>query len=125
MRIWIGLVLAAGLGGGRAFAQSSNDVYRLFRVLECPAVGDEYEKMVSRLDSIKASIREGANCANVSLQVKSLEDLVATDRSAVMAIVDGSKDQALTDDQAKQVRDYAENVTKKVAALSDLFLHNN
>lgn len=121
-------------------AQSSNEIYRLFPVLECPAIGDEYEKMIARIDSIKAAIKEDANCENVTLEVKSLEDLVVKDRKAVLDIVNGvseeegdnssqnqllGQERTLTADQSRQVREYAENVTKKVAAITDLFTRSN
>lgn len=127
-----------------AVAQNSNEIYRLFPVLECPAIGDEYEKMIARIDSIKAAIKEDANCENVTMQVKSLEDLVVKDRQAVLDIINGEapvvekkdgkpssenqllgQEGTLTADQARQVREYAENVTKKVAAITDLFTRSN
>lgn len=127
-------------------AQTGSDIYRLFPVLECPAIGDEFEKMLSKLESIKVSIKENANCENIALQVKSLEDLVVNDREEVVAIIrrkqaegqtpvaEGQPSQqvpgqgqgpSLNDQEAETIRAYAENVTKKVAALNDLFLRNN
>lgn len=53
---------------------------KLFPAASCPAVGEEYEQMLSKLDSIKASIKDGANCSQVVLKVKSLEQLLSTDR---------------------------------------------
>lgn len=107
------------------FAQAPQDLYRIFPVLECPAVGEEFEKMISKLEGIKSSIRKDANCSNVQLQVENLEQLVVSDRETVMNIVSQSQNAPLTEDQARQVRNYAENVTKKVAALNDLFMRTN
>lgn len=114
--------LALTVLSSSVWAQNTNEIYRLFPVLECPAIGEEYEKMISRLDSIKAAIKEDANCNNVTMEVKSLEDLVVKDRQAVLAIVNGKEDEPLTAEQAAKLRDYAENVTKKVAAVNDLFM---
>ncbi len=119
-------ILAMAAFSAHVSAQTTtNEIYRLFPVLECPAIGEEYEKMISRLDSIKAAIKEDANCENVTLEVKKLEDLVVGDRQAVLDIVNGTGENPLTAEQAAKVRDYAENVTKKVSAISDLFMRSN
>lgn len=118
-------VLAVAVLSLPVWAETTQDMYRLFPVLECPGVGEEYEKMISRLDSIKAAIKEDANCDNVTMEVKTLEDLVVGDRKKVLEIVEGSEENPLTAEQAQQVRDYAENVTKKVAAITDLFTRSN
>jgi hypothetical protein len=141
-RLLLTLVAVSSLS---ATAQPTNEIYRLFPVLECPAIGDEYEKMIARIDSIKAAIKEDANCQNVTMEVKSLEDLVVTDRKAILEILNGEQEEAaqgqgqqgasqdqltgqartLTAEQAQQVREYAENVTKKVSAITDLFTRSN
>jgi len=108
-----------------AWSAPNDDIYRLFPVLECPKVGEEFEQMISKLESVKSAIRKDANCRNVELQVKSLEDLVIKDRQEVMDIVGKSETESLSEDQARKVRSYAENVTKKVAALNDLFMRTN
>jgi hypothetical protein len=108
-----------------AWGQSATDIYHLFPVLECPKVGEEFEKMIAKLESVKSSIRNGANCKNVEKQVESLEKLVVTDRQEVMDMLSNQSGDTLTSDQAKKVRTYAENVTKKVAALNDLFMRAN
>jgi hypothetical protein len=97
----------------------------LFQVLDCPAIGDEYDQLLSKLESIKTSIKKDANCANVELKVKSLQDLVTTERQKVMDVISTAGDNPLTAEQSKIVRDYAEDVTKKVAALNDLFSQSN
>lgn len=107
-----------------AWAQKSSNPKHLFPVLQCPGIGEEYEKMLTRLDAIRASIKSGANCQNVAMKVKSLEDLVTTDRERVLGIVNQGQ-QSLSREQAQQVREYAENVTKKIASLMDLFLNSN
>jgi hypothetical protein len=108
-----------------AWGQSPTDIYRRFPVLQCPKIGEEFEKMIAKLESVKSSIRKEANCKNVELQVESLEKLVVTDRQEVMDIISGQSGDTLSADQAKKVRNYAENVTKKVAALNDLFMRTN
>ncbi|MBX3022172.1 MAG: hypothetical protein KF799_10905 [Bdellovibrionales bacterium] len=97
----------------------------LFPVLACPAVGDEFEKMISKLDSIKTSIREDANCRNVQLKVDDLQKLVTDDRQRIMDIVGNAQGAPLSADQTLAVKNYAESVTKKVAALNDLFSQSN
>ncbi len=113
------------LASGFSQAQAPRDIYRLFPVLSCPAVGNEYEKMISKLDAIKTSIKSDANCQNVALKVKSLEDLVVKDRQKVLELTQQEKIENLTAEQAQLVRDYAENVTKKVSSLMDLFMNSN
>ncbi len=108
-----------------SWGQSSQGIYRQFPVLQCPKVGEEFEKMISKLESVKSAIRNNANCKNVELQVKSLEDLVVKDRQEVMDIVTKTQSESLTEEQSKKVRAYAENVTRKVAALNDLFMRTN
>lgn len=113
--VLLGLVLSSPAFAGQP----------LFSTLACPAIGEEYGKMIAKLDAIKASVKRDANCDQVALKVKSLEDLVGKDRDAVLDIFDKAQGQALTPEQSKTVRDYAENVTKKVAALNDLFSQAN
>ncbi len=108
-----------------AWGRSATDLYRLFPVVQCPKVGEEFEKMIAKLEGVKASIRKEANCKNVTDQVESLEKLVITDRQEIMDMLSGQSGDTLTADQAKKVRTYAENVTKKVAALNDLFMRAN
>ncbi len=98
---------------------------KLFPVTQCPAVGDEYVNMLAKLETVKASIKAGANCENVALQVKSLEDLLAADRERVLQIIESGRTSSLTLDQSEFVRTYAENLTKKVTALYDLFSGSN
>lgn len=97
----------------------------LSTVAQCPAVGEEFETMLAKLDNIKTSIKEGANCANVTLKVQSLQDLLTTERQKILEIVQGGQSHALTPEQTEQVRNYAEEVTKKIAALHDLFTGSN
>jgi hypothetical protein len=94
-------------------------------VLSCPRVGSEYEEMVAKLAAIETSIRKDANCAAVLRNVRSLEDLVGKDRDQVLAIVEAANGESLNAEQSKTVRDYAENLTKKVASLNDLFTRSN
>ena len=108
-----------------AWGQLATDIYRLFPVLECPKVGEEFEKMIAKIEGIKSSIRKDANCKNVELQVESLEKLLVTDRQEVMDMISNQSSDTLTADQAKKVRTYAENITKKVASLNDLFMRAN
>ncbi len=98
---------------------------KLFPVTQCPAVGEEYENLLAKLDAVKASIKAGANCEAVALKVKSLEDLMATDREKVLEIVESGRTNSLTLEQSEFVRGYAEKVTKKVTALYDLFSGSN
>lgn len=108
-----------------AYPASGLDLYKLFPVLQCPSIGDEYEALVEALTAIKASVKDGANCNQVNQKVKSLEQLITTDREAVLNIVNNLNGTNLTADQAAIVRKYAEDVTKKVTSLQDLFLKTN
>ena len=104
---------------------SELDLYKLFPVLQCPSIGDEYEALVEQLTAIKASVKDGANCSQVNQRVASLEQLITTDREAVLNIVNNLNGANLTAEQATIVRKYAEDVTKKVASLQELFLKTN
>ena len=97
----------------------------MFPMLDCPGIGTEFEKMLANLDSIKTSIKGDANCANVSLKVGSLQDLVTKDREAVMDIVRSVTGQSMSAEQSAVIRNYAENLTKQVTALNDLFTQSN
>lgn len=97
----------------------------LFPILACPAVGDEFNKLISKLDNIKTSVRKDGSCDKLTLKVESLEELVTKDREIVLDIIANAADKPLTPEQSKIVREYAENVTKKVAALNDLFSQSN
>lgn len=108
-----------------AAAQPAQNLYRLFPVLECPRIGDEYEQMISKLEAVKTSIKQDANCKNVEMNVKNLEDLVTKDRDEVLEIAGRAENQSLGADDAEKVRAYAENITKKVTALNDLFMRSN
>jgi hypothetical protein len=94
-------------------------------IAQCPAIGDEYEALLTKLDNIKTSVRDGANCANVALKVQTLQDLLTTEREKILKIVEQGQTQALTPQQTEQVKNYAEEITKKVAALNDLFTGSN
>ncbi len=91
----------------------------------CPAIGEEFSSLIAKLDDIKASVREGANCSNVALKVRDLEDLLVSDREKIKQIIDAGRTAPLTAEQTDTVRNYAEQVTVKVAALYDLFTGNN
>lgn len=119
------LFVALILGGQvHASIYSAGEIKRLFPVVECPAVSDEYEKMLNKLDDLKASIKKAANCKTTELKVKSLEDLFMQDRQKVLEILNAGREQVLSQQQTDFVRKYAEEVTKKVAAIHDLFVGN-
>ncbi|MGE4131726.1 MAG: hypothetical protein AB7F86_08805 [Bdellovibrionales bacterium] len=106
-------------------ARAAESFPGLPKMVKCPAIGDEYAKLLSKLDAIKASIKADANCKHVELKVKSLEDLLVTDRQKILDITSKSKEQILSQQEAALVADYAENVTTKVASLYDLFTDAN
>ncbi len=112
-----------------SFAQSNNQpgdqpVDSAYPTVNCPAVGQEYEKMVSKLDAIKTSIKDTANCKEVTMEVDSLQKLLDEDRTKVFEIVDSAKETGLTAEQSEFVKKYAEGLTKKVSGLNDLFMNS-
>lgn len=117
----LGLFFAVNAHAGNLTSQ----VNQIFPVLQCPAVTEEFATMISKLETIKTSIKATANCQNVVLQVDSLQKLLDDDRQKVLDIVSSSQEQGLTAEQSKIVKDYAEGLTKKVASLNDLFLNSN
>lgn len=98
---------------------------KVFPVHKCPAIGEEFETLLSKLDTIKASVKDGANCANVATQVQTLEALLVQERQRVLDLMESGHQQPLTAEQSEQVRRYAENLTKKVASLYNLFTGTN
>jgi len=93
--------------------------------VKCPTIGEEYQALVSKLETIKASIKESGNCKNVVLQVDSLQKLIGADRSKVLEIINRANGASLSVDDAAFVKQYAEGLTMKVASLNDLFLNSN
>ncbi len=109
-----------------ALATGTNpDLGKMFPVLQCPAVGEEYASMIGKLETIKTSIKDKGNCKNVELQVDTLKKLLDDDRQKVLDIVAKGKDVPLSEVDSDLVRKYAESLTKKVASLNDLFLNGN
>lgn len=94
---------------------------KIFQTVECPAVGEEYERMIAKLDAIKTSVKDSANCEPVNLAVKSLEQLLNGDRQKVLELIERGQDTPLTVEESNLISAYAENVTKKVSTLNDLF----
>lgn len=92
---------------------------------QCPAVGEEYTAMIGKLEAIKASVRKSANCNNVALKVKDLEQLLVTDRQKIKEIIESGRQAPLSAQQSEAVRDYAEQITVKVTSLYDLFTNSN
>ncbi len=97
----------------------------LSATVQCPAIGENFSKLIAKLDAIKASVREGANCSNVAMKVKSLEDLLVKDREKIEEIIVVGRQQPLTAEQTEAVKQYAEQITTKVTALYDLFSGSN
>ncbi len=94
-------------------------------LVTCPSIGEEYEQMISKLEAIKASVKDTGNCRNVVMQVDSLKKLLDEDRPKVMEIVNRGTETPLTAAQAELVKKYAEGMTTKVASLYDLFTNSN
>src|SRR5690606_4100863 len=84
-----------------------------------------FNKLLGRLESIKTKIKKTANCENVDLTVKSLEDLLVKDREKFLEIIEIGRTQPLNEEQTNQVRKYAENITLKVTSIYDLFTQAN
>ncbi len=97
----------------------------LTQPVQCPSIGDEFNKLLGRLESIKTKIKKTANCENVDLTVKSLEDLLVKDREKFLEIIEIGRTQPLNEEQTNQVRKYAENITLKVTSIYDLFTQAN
>ena len=103
----------------------SDDPTQLYQVAQCPAIGEDYERMVAKLDTIKAAIKDTGNCKHVTLAVDTLQKLLDEDRQKAIDIVDKSSEAGLSKEDSEFIKKYAEGLTKKVASLSDLFLHSN
>lgn len=93
-----------------------------YQLVKCPAVPEEYERMIAQLDSMKASIKENANCKPITDSVKTLEELLNTDRKKVIELVDRGDEVPLTAEESELIAKYSENITKKVSSLADLFM---
>lgn len=96
------------------------------QVVRCPAVGEEYNKMVSKLDGLKASIKKDANCDKTVVEkVDSMQQLLYQDRQKFLDLVAKAKVQPLTPEESDTISKYAENVTEKASNLADLITQNN
>jgi len=113
------------LAPAQAPAQTQTQAQAEPPAVQCPFIPVEYEQMIAKLDAVKTSIRKDANCTDITLKVKTLEDLVASDREAVMKIVESAGTAPLSGEQTEIIRKYAEEVTKKVAAINDLLSSSN
>lgn len=94
-------------------------------VLQCPAVPEEYSRMLMELTYLKSSIKEVANCAPIEKEVLSLEVLLGEKRKEVEALVSKNKEEALTLEEQEIIRTYVEEVTKKVFATVELLGRNS
>ncbi len=121
------LLIMAHFVGANAWsaAPETKGVFAMFPVLQCPSIGQEYEQLVAKLDALKASIKKDANCDNVTLKVEEMQTKLGRDRELILGIVNKGGEGNLTEAETKAVRDYAEDLTKKVAVLQDLFLQTN
>jgi hypothetical protein len=119
--VWVSFVLL--FGEGSALAADRPD--RLFEIAVCPEITEEYAGLLAKLDDIQTAIRGQANCDSVSLKVKSLEDLFVSQRQKLNEIIEAGKTADLTQEQSEFVRQYAEDVTTKVASLYDLIGQGN
>lgn len=97
----------------------------LFPVLQCPSIGQEYEQLVAKLDALKAAIKSDANCKDVTLKIEEMQSKMSRDRELIVGLVEKGSNSNLSEAEARAVRDYAEDITKKVATLQDLFMQTN
>lgn len=94
-------------------------------VLKCPAIPEQYSKMITQLNVLKTAIKKDAACEPINSEVASLESLIGKRRDEVQAIIDKSKTQALDETDLAKVKSYVEDVTKKVISTAELFDRNN
>lgn len=100
-------------------------LYRPQQILTCPAVGTSYSQMLNNLETLKNSIREGANCANATIKINDASKLNQDMRAEFLALIEKSKTEPLTNDEGKRIATYVENITENVATLVDLFTNSN
>lgn len=94
-------------------------------VLKCPAIPEEYSKMLTELKSLKSSIKQVANCEPIQQDVRKLEELLGDRRREVAELIKKNKTEALSDYEQEIIRTYVEEVTTKVFSTIELLNRNN
>ncbi len=99
--------------------------YEMAPVLKCPAVPEAYSKMITQLNVLKTAIKQEAACGPVNAEVKGLEELLGKRRTEVKALIEKSKTETLDEKELEAVREYVEDVTKKVLSTAELISRSN
>lgn len=94
-------------------------------VLKCPAIPEDYSKMLTQLNALKTTIKETANCKPVQKEVDSLEKLLNERRSEVLDLVKKSDATPLSSVEQDKIRLYAQDATVKVFNTIELLNRNN
>jgi hypothetical protein len=94
-------------------------------MVSCPAITEDFSKLLSRLDVLKATIKKGANCQDVNTTINTKFDGITKIRDRFLELVKKSQTDTLTDGEIKEIGNYADQVTSKVSSLIDLFTNAN
>lgn len=94
-------------------------------MVSCPAVSEDFSNLITRLDSLKASIKKGANCKDVDTTISSKFDGIAKTRDRFLELVKKSQTDTLTEAEIKEIGNYADQVTTKVSSIIDLMTNAN
>lgn len=95
------------------------------KVLRCPAVPPAYVKMLTDLNTLKATIKKDAACEPLNKEVESLTGLIDQPRQNLTDLLKRVKEtQTLDELDMETVRNYVESVTKKVFSLAELIERN-
>jgi hypothetical protein len=89
------------------------------QIVKCPSVADNYSSMLTKLDTLKASIKKDANCQMISDRLDKVARL-STDREKFLELIEKAKTTPLTEWEIKDLSAYVENVTQKVGNLVEL-----
>ncbi len=89
-------------------------------LLKCPAIPESYLNALTKLNVIKTAIKEEAACKPITREVESLEALLGERREVVDKLIEKNKKEPLDADETKKIREYVEDVTKKVFSTTEL-----
>jgi len=133
MRLFFGLLLGQGVLMISAFAQDARPMLTLdqlatgtnVEMVTCPAISEDFNTLLTRLDALKATIKKGANCKDIDTTITSKFDGITKIRDRFLELVKKSQTETLTESEIKEIGNYADQVTTKVSSLIDLFTNAN
>ncbi len=94
-------------------------------LVQCPAVSEDFAQLLAKVDALKASIKNEANCKEVARSVDRKLGGLQADREGFLDLIKKAQAAPLSDAESKAVADYASSVTERISALIDLITQSN